>query len=165
MKVLYFALFALILSSCAGSYTLLHQNDLEQIPEGSSKVVVHVPYDQNKLLTHIAKYFAREGYPVQTDKVAMQVSTGFKSIEGGASVRMIASVDTVENGSRVIISGEWGLNSDGQAAMYAFAGMNMSGTSNKVINEGRLTSTKPGIAFQHMVLAAKSVPAGTITYK
>lgn len=165
MKKLYFILFVLALSSCVGTFALLDQSELQQIPKGSSKVIVTVPMDQNTLLTYVAKQLAREGFPVQTDKLAMQVSTGSKSIEGGATVRIIANVDTVENNSIVTISGEWGLNSEGQAALFAFSGSDMPGVSNKIVNEGAIATTKPGIAFQHMVLIAKSIPNGTITYK
>lgn len=156
--------FTFILSSCSGSYYLLPESEIKQIPLGSRRIIVEVPYEQETLLTHMAKYFSREGFSVQADKIAMQTSTGFKSIEGGATVRMVAAVDTSENGSKVTISGEWGLNNDGQASLWAFGGMPGAYASSSVVYEGRIGSTKAGIAFQHMVLAAKSIPLAKIKF-
>lgn len=152
-----------ISSSCAPTF-LISQEEVKSIPKGTKKILVDVPYSQDQLLSNVAKYFSREGYQVNTDKTAMQVSTGFKSIEGGATVRMVAFVDSVSNNSRLYLSGEWGLNTDGQAAMKAFSGATMSGASNAIIYDWNMGGTKPGIAFQHMVLAAKAVPDGVITY-
>jgi hypothetical protein len=85
-----------------------------------------------------------------------------KSVEGGTLMKIQAFVDDEGNGSSVLFSGDWGLDGNGQIAMKAFAGMTMYSTMPIVFN-GRGT-TKPDVAFQHMVILAKQLD-GKITYR
>jgi hypothetical protein len=152
---------AFTLISCT-PIILLQQTEFNEIPVGSKMVFVTVDYSKDSLFNRVSKSFARYGCPVKSDKGAMQVLCDGKSVEGGTLMKIQAFVDDEENGSSVLFSGDWGLDGNGQIAMKAFAGMTMYSTMPIVFN-GRGT-TKPDVAFQHMVILAKQLD-GKITYR
>ena len=152
---------ALTLISCT-PIILLQQTEFNEIPVGSKMVFVTVDYSKDSLFNRVSKSFARYGCPVKSDKGAMQVLCDGKSVEGGTLMKIQAFVDDEGNGSSVLFSGDWGLDGNGQIAMKAFAGMTMYSTMPIVFN-GRGT-TKPDVAFQHMVILAKQLD-GKITYR
>jgi len=152
---------AFTLISCT-PIILLQQTEFNEIPVGSKMVFVTVDYSKDSLFNRVSKSFARYGCPVKSDKGAMQVLCDGKSVEGGTLMKIQAFVDDEGNGSSVLFSGDWGLDGNGQIAMKAFAGMTMYSTMPIVFN-GRGT-TKPDIAFQHMVILAKQLD-GKITYR
>ena len=141
---------------------LLQQTEFNEIPVGSKMVFVTVDYSKDSLFNRVSKSFARYGCPVKSDKGAMQVLCDGKSVEGGTLMKIQAFVDDEGNGSSVLFSGDWGLDGNGQIAMKAFAGMTMYSTMPIVFN-GRGT-TKPDVAFQHMVILAKQLD-GKVTYR
>lgn len=152
---------AFTLISCS-PIILLQQTEFNEIPVGSKMVFVTVDYSKDSLFNRVSKSFARYGCPVKSDKGAMQVLCDGKSVEGGTLMKIQAFVDDEGNGSSVLFSGDWGLDGNGQIAMKAFAGMTMYSTMPIVFN-GRGT-TKPDVAFQHMVILAKQLD-GKITYR
>ena len=152
---------AFTLISCT-PIILLQQTEFNEIPVGSKMVFVTVDYSKDSLFNRVSKSFARYGCPVKSDKGAMQVLCDGKSVEGGTLMKIQAFVDDEGNGSSVLFSGDWGLDGNGQIAMKAFAGMTMYSTMPIVFN-GRGT-TKPDVAFQHMVILAKQLD-GKITYR
>ena len=152
---------AFTLISCT-PIILLQQMEFNEIPVGSKMVFVTVDYSKDSLFNRVSKSFARYGCPVKSDKGAMQVLCDGKSVEGGTLMKIQAFVDDEGNGSSVLFSGDWGLDGNGQIAMKAFAGMTMYSTMPIVFN-GRGT-TKPDVAFQHMVILAKQLD-GKITYR
>jgi hypothetical protein len=152
---------AFTLISCT-PIILLQQTEFNEIPVGSKMVFVTVNYSKDSLFNRVSKSFARYGCPVKSDKGAMQVLCDGKSVEGGTLMKIQAFVDDEGNGSSVLFSGDWGLDGSGQIAMKAFAGMTMYSTMPIVFN-GRGT-TKPDVAFQHMVILAKQLD-GKITYR
>ena len=152
---------AFTLISCT-PIILLQQTEFNEIPVGSKMVFVTVDYSKDSLFNRVSKSFARYGCPVKSDKGAMQVLCDGKSVEGGTLMKIQAFVDDEGNGSSVLFSGDWGLDGNGQIAMKAFAGMTMYSTMPIVFN-GRGT-TKPDVAFQHMVILAKQLE-GKITYR
>ena len=152
---------AFTLISCT-PIILLQQTEFNEIPVGSKIVFVTVDYSKDSLFNRVSKSFARYGCPVKSDKGAMQVLCDGKSVEGGTLMKIQAFVDDEGNGSSVLFSGDWGLDGNGQIAMKAFAGMTMYSTMPIVFN-GRGT-TKPDVAFQHMVILAKQLD-GKITYR
>ncbi len=152
---------ALTLISCT-PIILLQQTEFNEIPVGSKMVFVTVDYSKDSLFNRVSKSFARYGCPVKSDKGAMQVLCDGKSVEGGTLMKIQAFVDDEGNGSSVLFSGDWGLDGNGQIAMKAFAGMTMYSTMPIIFN-GRGT-TKPDVAFQHMVILAKQLD-GKITYR
>ena len=152
---------AFTLISCT-PIILLQQTEFNEIPVGSKMVFVTVDYSKDSLFNRVSKSFARYGCPVKSDKGAMQVLCDGKSVEGGTLMKIQAFVDDEGNGSSVLFSGDWGLDGNGQIAMKAFAGMTMYSTMPIVFN-GRGT-TKPDIAFQHMVILAKQLD-GKISYR
>jgi hypothetical protein len=152
---------AFTLISCS-PIILLQQTEFNEIPVGSKMVFVTVDYSKDSLFNRVSKSFARYGCPVKSDKGAMQVLCDGKSVEGGTLMKIQAFVDDEGSGSSVLFSGDWGLDGNGQIAMKAFAGMTMYSTMPIVFN-GRGT-TKPDVAFQHMVILAKQLD-GKITYR
>ena len=152
---------AFTLISCT-PIILLQQTEFNEIPVGSKMVFVTVDYSKDSLFNRVSKSFARYGCPVKSDKGAMQVLCDGKSVEGGTLMKIQAFVDDEGSGSSVLFSGDWGLDGNGQIAMKAFAGMTMYSTMPIVFN-GRGT-TKPDVAFQHMVILAKQLD-GKITYR
>jgi hypothetical protein len=152
---------AFTLISCT-PIILLQQTEFNEIPVGSKMDFVTVNYSKDSLFNRVSKSFARYGCPVKSDKGAMQVLCDGKSVEGGTLMKIQAFVDDEGNGSSVLFSGDWGLDGNGQIAMKAFAGMTMYSTMPIVFN-GRGT-TKPDVAFQHMVILAKQLD-GKITYR
>lgn len=152
---------AFTLISCT-PIILLQQTEFNEIPVGSKMVFVTVDYSKDSLFNRVSKSFARYGCPVKSDRGAMQVICDGKSVEGGTLMKLQAFVDDEGNGSSVLFSGDWGLDANGQIAMKAFGGMTMYSTMPIVFN-GRGT-TKPDIAFQHMVILAKQLD-GKITYR
>ena len=152
---------AFTLISCT-PIILLQQTEFNEIPVGSKMVFVTVNYSKDSLFNRVSKSFARYGCPVKSDRGAMQVICDGKSVEGGTLMKLQAFVDDEGNGSSVLFSGDWGLDANGQIAMKAFGGMTMYSTMPIVFN-GRGT-TKPDIAFQHMVILAKQLD-GNITYR
>ena len=152
---------AFTLISCT-PIILLQQTEFNEIPVGSKSVFITVNYSKDSLFNRVSKSFARYGCPVKSDRAAMQVLCDGKSVEGGTLMKIQAFVDDEGNGSSVLFSGDWGLDGNGQIAMKAFAGMTMYSTMPIVFN-GRGT-TKPDVAFQHMVILAKQLD-GKITYR
>ena len=152
---------AFTLISCT-PIILLQQTEFNEIPVGSKMVFVTVNYSKDSLFNRVSKSFARYGCPVKSDRGAMQVICDGKSVEGGTLMKLQAFVDDEGSGSSVLFSGDWGLDANGQIAMKAFGGMTMYSTMPIVFN-GRGT-TKPDIAFQHMVILAKQLD-GKITYR
>lgn len=151
----------LLLTACSPLY-LVEKNDFQQIPKGSKKVIVNVSYATDSLFKIVSKNFAREGCPVQTDKNAMQIFCNGKSVEGGTLLKAMAFVEPTTTGSQVVFSGEWGLNQEGQIMMQAFTNTQIYATS-PIVFEKNGTS-KTDVAFQHLVLFARQIENGTISY-
>lgn len=151
----------LFFSACSPIF-LVSKNDFKQIPRGSKKVIVNVSYGAGSLFNIISKNFAREGCPVQTDKNAMQIYCNGKSIEGGTLLKAMVFVEPTTSGSQATFSGEWGLNQEGQIAMQAFTKTQIYATSPIVFEQ--TGTTKADVAFQHLVLMARQIQAGNISY-
>ncbi|TRX37999.1 hypothetical protein FNW52_03615 [Flavobacterium sp. ZT3R18] len=151
----------LLLTACSPLY-LVGKNDFQQIPKGSKKVIVNVSYATDSLFKIVSKNFAREGCPVQTDKNAMQIYCNGKSVEGGTLLKAMAFVEPTATGSQVIFSGEWGLNQEGQIMMQAATNIQYNATS-PIVFEKNGTS-KTDVAFQYLVLFARQIENGNISY-
>lgn len=142
---------------------LIDKNEFKAIPKGTSKIVVTVPYDQDSLFTSVAKLFAREGCPVETNKTSMQIYCNGKSVEGGAALKSLVYVDQTATGGRAVFTGQWGLNQEGQVVMKALANTEIHEFS-PVKFEGTGTS-KNDVVFQRMLMMAKQVPGGYIRFE
>lgn len=140
---------------------LIQQTEFNEIPIGSKNIKVELNYSKDSLFNVVSRNFARYGCPVKTDKSAMQILCDGKNVEGGTNMKLKAFVDDNGSGSYVTISGDYGLDANGQIAMKSFAGMTMYSTFPIVFN-GKGT-TKADVAFQHMVILAKQLN-GSITY-
>jgi len=161
MKKIYLLLLLIVAASCTKTI-LVDQESLKKIPYGSTKVISTSPRPASEVFSLLSKSFAREGCPVKTDKESMQVICDGKSVEGGTTIKAMAYVESDGDGSVVTITGEWGLNANGQLMMSAFGAHGVS-SANKVVWEG-LRSTKPCIAFQYMILLTKDIPEGKLSY-
>ena len=155
------AFFSICLLISCSPIILLQQSEFNEIPIGSKSITINVDYGKDSLFNIVSKNFARYGCPTKTDKAAMQILCDGKSVEGGTLMKLKAFVDENGNGSYVTISGDYGLDANGQIAMKAFGGMTMYSTFPIEFN-GRGT-TKADVAFQHMVILAKQIN-GKITY-
>lgn len=153
--------FILFLASCS-PIMVIDKSDFSQIPKKSSKVIANVNYSPDSLFNESARILARNGCPVQSDRTAMQIIGGNKSVEGGTMMNCMVYIEPTATGSRATITGEWGLDQDGQIAMKAITGSNSYGMS-KIIFEGTGT-TKPDVAFQYLVKYAKQIPSALINY-
>lgn len=167
MRISFIAFTLTLLTSCAGSVRLVPVADLKGIEVGTRKIDAEVrEASQMELMKIVARTLARDGFSVRTDNLAMQVSTEPRSIQGGASMKLMVNIDTLQNvGSVASFSGEWGLNLKGQTSMSAFGAYGMSGTQ-RIIYEGsaKVPNTKMGVAFQRMLLLTKEIPNATYTY-
>jgi len=156
-----YLLLLIIVSSCAPTY-LISKGEFNEIPKGSTKVIASVKYPADSLYKVIASVLARDGWPVQSDKNAMQVSSTGKSIGSGTFMKPSVYVESTQSGSRAFFSGQWGLDGTGQVVMQAF-----TSTSNYGFNQivfGKTGTSKPDVAFQKLVLLAEQLGSVEITF-
>lgn len=164
MKKLLLAV-ALLIQSCANPTLLVNKEDLQRIPYGSTKVVSMTSLSPDESFSTIAKAFAKSGCPVKSDKTAMQIICDGKSVEGGTQLKALAFFEEDPMGTKVTMSGEWGLDASGQVAMSAFSGSRgMVSATNQIRWEG-IKGTKPCIAFQHLILLSLSIPDARMKYE
>lgn len=153
--------YTIFLSSCTPIY-LISKDDFKKIPTGSTKVIVKVPYSADSLMNTFTRVMASQGFPVNTNKIAMQVSSEGKSIGGGTMMKTLIYFEQIGDSSKATMTGAYGLDATGNIAFSAFAGHNSSGTDVAVFN-GSSTS-KPDLVYQQMVVFAKAIPDARIIY-
>lgn len=151
----------LMLSGCTPIY-LVSKDEFNKIPYGSEKVIVKVPYSADSLMNTFTRILAADGFPVNTNKIAMQVSSEGRSIGGGTMMKTLIYVEQVGDSSKATMTGAYGLDANGNIAFSSFAGYNSSGT-NPAVFSGSPTS-KPDLVYQKMVALAKMVPNSSIKY-
>lgn len=150
-------------SSCSPVY-LVNKEDFKEIPYGSKKVIIETGYSADSLFNNVAHIFLRDGWAIDADRTLYQIKSLGKSIGHGTYLIPHVYVQSTNFGSVCFISGEWGLDTNGQIAMSAMTGMNGLSRSNEIVFEGSAV-TKPGLAFQQMIIFAQQVPGGKIFFE
>ena len=154
-------LIALIAVACSPTY-IVTKDEFSEIPKGSTKVTASVHYSADSLFMVASRVLARNGCPVQSDRTAMQIIGGNKSVEGGTVMNCRVFIEPNGTGSTATFSGEWGLNADGQLMQQALTGT--STNSMNKISFGGTGTTKPDVAYQYLVKYAKEIPGSIISY-
>jgi hypothetical protein len=163
MKII-FSLFAffLLTASCT-PILLISESEFNEIPENSTKVVVTTNYSADSLYKTIALILANNGYDVNENKTALQIYTNPKSLERSNSIKCRANITITDAGTLVNFSGDYGLNAEGQMQMQAFTGRSYEGFL--PIKFTKNTSQRADYCFQHLILLAKEIKGGVISYK
>jgi len=147
-----------IFASCSPIY-MVDKAEFNKIPKGTKKIVVASSLSADSLFTAISRSFSREGWVVKSDKGSMQISAEPKSVGSGTSLKPMVFI---ENGS-AYYSGEWGLDQEGQLMLQSMTrGANTVAFSPIVFE--RSGTTKNDVAFQGLLLLAKKIPDGAISY-
>lgn len=149
--------------SCAPSSLLISKDDYKLIPKGSRKVVVDSQLSPDSLLSFCAKALAKDGWPVQSDKTAMQIISLGRSIGRGTFVRPNVFIESTAAGSRAYFSGEWLLDANGQISMQVWTNTSNYGSTRIVFTKN--PTTKTDYAYQKLVLLARRIPDGKITHQ
>ncbi|KQS34018.1 hypothetical protein [Dyadobacter sp. Leaf189] len=152
----------ILFQSCAPTL-LVDKADLAKIPKGSTKVVAYSPYSADEAFGIVSKNLAQYGCPVKSNKESMQVICDGKSVEGGTVIKAMAYIEPDGDSSKVTFSGEWGLDAQGQVMMSAFTGVNGVSGSSKIQWDG-IAGTKPCIAYQNLILMARTIPNSRVKY-
>lgn len=156
------ALFAILLfSSCTPTY-LISKEEFKKIPYGSTKVVVTSEISSDSLMNTFTRLLAADGFPVNTNKIAMQVTTEGKSIGGGTLMKTYIYVEQLKDSSRATMTGAYGLDAQGNIAFSVFAGNNSSGTD--IAKFTNSATSRPDLVYQKMVAFAQMIPNSTIRH-
>lgn len=141
---------------------MIDKTEFDKIPKNSSKVIVETTKTPDSLYYYIEKMFSKDGWEVNSNKSAMQISCKPKSIGSGTLLKPLAYIESSAVGSKVYLTGEVGLDKDGQIMMQALA--------NTQVHEmfaakytGSATS-RSDLGFQKLVVIAKNI-GGEIKYE
>lgn len=152
-----------IATSCSPIY-LVNREAFRKIPYGSKKVVIEARYSADSLFNNVAHIFLREGWAIDADRSLRQIKSNGKSIGYGTYLIPHVYVQPTDFGSVCFISGEWGLDAAGQAAMSAMTGVNGITRTKEIVFDGS-PHTKPSVAFQQLILFAENIPGGQIFFQ
>lgn len=162
MKLFLLLVLAVLFQSCT-PILLVNKEDLKHIPYGATKVISLTPVGAKETAQTLARSFAKSGCPVRFEELSMQVVCDGKPIEGGTSLKVMAYIEEVSEGTLVTMSGEWGLDASGQVGFAAITGLGSVTGTNRIVWEG-LKATKPCVAFQHMILMSIAIPESMQRY-
>lgn len=154
--------FFLLIASCT-PILLISESAYNEIPENSTKVVVTTNYSADSLYKTIAMILANNGYDVNENKTALQIYTNPKTLEHSSSIKCRANVSITDAGTLVTFIGDYGLNLEGQMKMQAFTGRSYEGFM--PIKFTKNSNQRADYCFQNLILLAKEIKGGVISYK
>ena len=157
MKNILLLIVAIFLYACAPTY-LVSKSEFQSIPKGTKKIIVKTEISSDSLFTLISKSFSREGWVVKSDKGSMQISAEPKSVGSGTALKPFVYIED----KTAYYSGEWGLDQKGQLMMQSMVRGVNTVAFEPIIFE-RFGTTKNDVAFQGLVLLAKTIP-GELSY-
>lgn len=158
MKYLYLLIF---ITSCTPTY-LVTKQEFNEIPKGSKKVIAEVKYSPDSLFTNIAKIMAKDGWPLQSDRPSMSMSSTGKSIGSGTFLKPAIYIESTASGSKAYFSGQWGLDANGQIVMQSFTNSSNYGFTEIVF--GKTGTSKADVSFQKLLQLAEQLQGVQITF-
>ena len=160
MKII---LISLLLMSCATPVYLIDKSSYDAIPKNSTKVVASVSYGADSLYNIVERVFSIDGWPITSNRSAMQISSTGKSIGTGTFMKPLVYIESINNGAVAYFSGEVGLDQNGQIMMQVIAGMQIQ-QLNPIVFSGSPTN-RTDLGFQKLVKMANEIKDVKITYK
>ena len=153
----------LLILCCSCSKTLLlDKKDVTGIPGQSTAVIAEANMNSDSLFSTIAKSLAKSGWVVRSSREAMQISCDGKLSPGNIYIKPVIKVEEIKGGkSRAIFKGTWSLARMEQDKIDYVLASSLN-TSKKIAWEGY--KTKPGAAFQNLIILAKKVPNSKLSY-
>lgn len=156
-----YLLITIVLYSCSPTY-LVSKQEFNEIPKGSKKVIASAKISGDSLFTVVAQIMAKDGWPTQSDRPSMSISSTGKSIGSGTFVKPSIYIENTATGSKAYFSGQWGLDQNGQIVMQAFTNSSNYGFSEIVF--GKTGTSKPDVAFQKLLQLAEQVKGVEVTF-
>jgi hypothetical protein len=151
-----------VVASCASPQYIVGKEEFKKIPKGSRRVIVSTDYPADSLFNVVARILAKDAWPVQSDRTAMQITSLGRSIGSGTFMRPNVFIEPGGSGSKAYFAGEWLLDANGQIVMQSFANKSNYGSSRIVF--GKTGTTKTDMAFQKLVMLARKIENGRISY-
>ena len=134
-----------------------------EIPDDANAIKLYSNESSSNFYKTIYKTLASKGFSISQENSDMgTISTGFKDIEQGTTLKINVFVEEAESGSVATLRGLWGVTSSTAAGLTAATGSNLGGSSAEAANWGK--SGRPKVAFGEMAVIANEIDHEQLEY-
>jgi hypothetical protein len=134
-----------------------------EIPDDANAIKLYSNNPASKFYSDVYKTLAQKGFSfTQENKDMGTISTNFKDIGQGTTLKINVFVDKSDTGSVATLRGAWGVTSSFGAGLSAATGSSLGGTSAEEANWGK--SGRPKVAFGEMAVIAKEIDHNQLEY-
>tara|TARA_R110002124_G_scaffold46903_2_gene140216 strand:- start:343 stop:807 length:465 start_codon:yes stop_codon:yes gene_type:complete len=138
-------------------------NISSEIPDDANAIKLYSDNSASKLYSDIYKSLAQKGFSfAQENKDMGTISTDFKDIEQGTTLKINVFVEESDDGSIATLRGAWGVTSSFGAGLTAATGSSLGGTSAEEANWGK--SGRPKVAFGELAVIANDINHKRLEY-
>jgi len=167
LKIMYkysstFFFIAILLTSCVTTSNI-PTNISSQIPDDANAIKLYSNGSSSNFYKTIYKSLAKRGFSISQENEEMgTLSTGFKDIDQGTTLKINVFVEKNDNGSVATLRGLWGLTSSMGAGLTAATGSSLGGTSAESANWGK--TGRPKVAFGQLSVIANDIDHEKLKY-
>ncbi len=156
-----FLVVVLIASGCKSSL-IIDRSEISDIPGGATQVYAFSPVSADSLFIYTSRLLTQRGWIVREAKASNQISCDPKMVKGGVHIKPLIKIESNDEGSVAIYSGVWSLRPMHQDRID-FIVTQAENRTERITWKGY--KTKPGLAFQNLIMMAKRGPQAQIRYK
>jgi hypothetical protein len=152
----------LFILSCV-SLSHIPREITQDIPKGSKLIKLYSGDSVEAYFKRIYRALAAAGFSIKQENKEMgTLSTDFKDIGQGTTLKIVAYIEEYNSGSVATLRGEWGITSSTAAGLSAGFGVEVGGsTAEEAVWSG---SGRPKLAFGELAVIANRIEHERIEY-